>query len=200
MLTAFSQSTTIQELKDSNTVQFGLYFYPSTLRMLNFQKDTAFDKMIQGVERLNVYLLDPKKFEQTDFYDLTDKLINQENYEEYIIWEGDAYQLQVLGKAKKKELVGLANYADAFYVFDMKGTIDLLQLPDFYNAVTSQDSTKKSGFSYIYNMIKDREESRKRREKWEIEREERRRKKEEEKKHRQDSLAKEGISVKIEEN
>jgi len=171
-----TQSKILQELKDSNNVQLGFYFTPSTLRMLNLQRDTAFDEMIKGVEKLRFFIMEPEKFSADAYFETADKLMNQENYEEYIIWDGDGDELQVFGKPKSKEMVGLAKFQDQLYIFDLKGTIDLMKIPDIYEKATTQDSTALNGFSIIYDMIADDERDRKQQERWRREREERQRK------------------------
>jgi len=171
-----AQSKVIQELKDSNKVQLGFYFTPSTLRMLNLQKDTAYDKLIKDVEKLNFFIMSPDKFSATTYFETVDKLLTQENYEEYIIWDGDGDELQVFGKPDSKEMVGLAKFQEQMYVFDLKGTIDLMQIPDIYAKATTQDSTALNGFSIIYDMIADDERDRNLRKKWKREREEQQRK------------------------
>ncbi len=171
-----AQSKVLQELKDSNSVQLGFYFTPSTLRMLNLQKDPAFDEMIQGVEKLKFYIMEQEKFSEAIYFETANKLMSQENYEEYIIWDGNGDELQVFGKPDSKEMVGLAKFQDQMYIFDLKGTIDLMKIPDIYEQATTQDSTSLNGFSIIYDMIKDDERDRANRARWQREREERQRK------------------------
>lgn len=171
-----AQSKIIQELKDSNNVQLGFYFTPSTLRMLNIQKDPAYDEMIKGVEKLKFLIMEPEKFSADAYFETIDRLVKEENYEEYIIWDGNGDELQVFGKPGSKEMVGLAKYDDGMFIFDLKGTIDLMKIPDIYEKATTQDSTTLNGFNIIYDMIKDDERDRKNRERWQREREERQRK------------------------
>lgn len=171
-----AQSKVLQELKDSNYVQLGFYFTPSTLRMLNIQKDTAFDDMIKGVEKMRFLIMEPEKFSNTTYFNTADKLIKEEKYEEYIIWDGNGDELQVFGKPDTKEMVGLAKFQDQMYVFDLKGTIDLMKIPELYEKATTQDSTTLNGFSIIYDMIADDERDRTNRARWKKEREERERK------------------------
>ena len=172
-----AQSKILQELKDSNSVQLGFYFTPSTLRMLNIQKDPAYDEMIKGVEKLKFLIMEPDKFSTTTYFETADKLRTEENYEEYIVWDGNGDELQVFGKPETKEMVGLANFQDQMYIFDLKGTIDLTKIPDIYEKAITQDSTALNGFNIIYDMIKDDERDRKNRERWQRERAERQRKK-----------------------
>lgn len=171
-----SQSKVIQELKDSNSVQLGFYFTPSTLRMLNLQKDTAYDEMIKGIEKLSFLIMKPEKFSADNYFDTVDKLLSQEKYEEYIIWDGDGDELQVFGKPDKQEMVGLAKFQDQMYIFDLRGTIDLLKIPDIYEKARTQDSTSLNGFNIIYDMINDDKRDRANRERWRRERAERDRK------------------------
>ncbi len=175
-ITGYSQSETIQELKDSNCVQLGFYFTPSTLRMLNFQQDPAFNELIKGVERMNFFVMKPDKFTPTTYFETADKLMTEENYEEYIIWDGDGDELQIFGKPKTKEMVGLAKYQEKMFIFNLKGTLDLRKIPDIYEQVINQDSTSLNGFSIIKDMLQDNERDIQQREKWRRERAERDRK------------------------
>ena len=176
LITGYSQSKTIQELKDSNSVQIGFHFTPSTLRMLNLQQDPAFDELIKGVERMSFLVMKPDKFSPNTYFETADKLMTEENYEEYIIWDGDGDELQVFGKPKTKEMVGLAKYQEKLFVFDLKGTIDLRKIPDIYEKAISQDSSDLNGFNIIYDMFQDDERDRQHREKRRRDRAERDRK------------------------
>ena len=182
-----AQPQSIQVLKDSNLVQLGLYFTPSTLRMLNLGKDPAYDKLIKNVRKMNLWIMSPT-FNLDHFYNTTENLTNKEGYEEYIILESTEYELQVLGKPKEERTVGLGNYGDRFYLFHLEGTIDLTKIPEIYERATSADSTAFNGFNYVIDYIKRDEGSRLRREKRQKEWEEKRRKEEEVEKMKQDSL------------
>jgi len=169
--TSFSQSKTLQELKDSNAVQLHLFFTPSTLRMLNLQKDPAYNEMVRGVDKLHFYMMNPTEFTTTDYFDTAEKLLKEEAYEEFIIWDGDGDEFQVLGKPAEQEMIGLASYAGRHYIFSLQGTIDLMKLPEIYEKMSTQDSTMNNGLSYIVDMIKREDENRirheKRRKEWE---------------------------------
>jgi len=183
-----SQSRVIQEIKDSNKVQLGLYFYPSTLRMLNIQKDTAYDRLIKDVDKLSLLMLRPNVFETSDYLAFSDRLISEEQFEEYMVWDGPDYELLVLGKPAYQQMIGITGYGDRYYIFDLKGSINLMKLPDLYENITTRDSTMQTGFSYIFDLFKQSEDNRQRREQWRKEAEENRRKKEAENKIKKDSL------------
>lgn len=164
-------SSTLLELRDKKQVRMSLELSPSTLRMLNVQRDTAYDNMVRGIDKLSILIMNPSSFDQTAFYDANDRLMNEEGYEEYMTWEGEGYQLNILGNQEIDKMVGLTYYQSAYYILDLKGTIDLTQLPSMYESLSNQDSDKKSGLSYIFDMIKQDETDRQRQEKWQKERE-----------------------------
>ncbi|GEM_PF-5952722 len=183
-----AQSKVLKELKDSNAIQLHLFFTPSTLRMLNFQDDPGYNEMVRGVEKLHFYLMNPSNFSINDYFDTAERLLKEENYEEFIIWDGDGDEFQVLGKPTEKDMIGLASYADRHYIFNLKGTIDLMKLPDIYEKMTTQDSTMDNGISFIVDMIKNDDNDRIRREKRRKEWEERSRKEAAEAKIQADSI------------
>jgi len=190
----FSQSKILKELKDSNAIQLQLFFTPSTLRMLNFQDDPGYNEMVRGVDKLHFYLMNPTHFSTEDYFDTAERLLKEEAYEEFIIWDGDGNEFQVLGKPTEKDMIGLASYAERHYIFNLKGTIDLMKLPAIYEKMTTQDSTMENGISYIVSMIKNEDENRIRREKRHREWEERRQKETEEAKIRADSIRLDSIN------
>lgn len=183
-----AQSEILQELKDSNAIQLHLFFTPSTLRMLNLENDPGYNEMVRGVEKLHFYLMNPSNFTTTDYFDTAERLLKEEAYEEFIIWDGDGNEFQVLGKPTEQDMIGLASYADRHYIFNLKGTIDLMKLPDIYEKMTTQDSTMNNGLSYIVDMIKREDEDRIRQEKRRKEWEERRKREAAEAKIQTDSI------------
>ncbi|MEM1122627.1 MAG: DUF4252 domain-containing protein [Bacteroidota bacterium] len=165
----YGQFETIQSLKDSNRVQVGFYFYPSTLRMLNFQNDPAISELIRDIQRLNLLSL-RDNFTAAEYYDVIDQLLSEEGYEEYFIWDDVQSEVQILGKASEQRIIGLADYEQRFYVVDLQGTIDLLKLPDLYRQMTRVDSTRElSGFSFIFDNIVAEGQNKKEREQYERE-------------------------------
>ena len=144
--------------------------------------------MVKGIKKMNLWIMKPNEFTQTDYYAACEQLINQEAYEEYIILENNQYELQVLGKPKQQEMIGLAKYRSRFYIFNLKGTIDLMKLPELYENISTQDTTAINGFNMVLNMIKEDEENRAYWEKRNRERAEKKRKEEAAEKIKADSL------------
>lgn len=188
-----AQSKILKELKDSNAVQLHLFFTPSTLRMLNLQDDPGYNEMVRGVDKLHFYMMNPTRFSTADYFDTAERLLKEERYEEFIIWDGDGDEFQILGKPTEQDMIGLASYADRHYIFNLKGTIDLMKLPDIYEKMTTQDSTMENGLSYIMDMIKEDDENRIRRERRHREWEERKKREAEEAKIQADSIRMDSI-------
>ncbi len=183
-----AQNNVLRELKDSNAIQLHLFFTPSTLRMINLDDDPGYNEMVRGVEKLHFYLMNPSNFTTSDYFDIAERLLKEEDYEEFIIWDGDGNEFQVLGKPAEQDMIGLASYADRHYIFNLKGTIDLMKLPDIYEKMTTQDSTMNNGLGYIVSMIQREDEDRIRREKRREEWEERQKKEATEAKMQADSI------------
>lgn len=170
----FSQSKTVQMLKDSGMIRQSLYFNASTLRMLNLQRDPAVDELVKGVDKLSLWIMDNGKFTRDEFFNTAEKLQQEEQYEEYLVMDGESYNLQVVGKPKKQEMIGLINAEDANYVFKLNGTIDLMQLPDVWEKMSQADTSSINIYSFLKDRVVTREEDLQRWEKREKEWEERR--------------------------
>jgi len=169
----FSQSKTVQMLKDSGMIRQNLSFNASTLRMLNLQRDPAVDELVKGVDKLNLWIMDNSKFTRKEFFNTAEKLQQEEQYEEYLVIDGERYNLQVVGKPKKQEMIGLINAEDANYVFKLNGTIDLMKLPDVWEKISQADTSSINIYSFLKNRVVTKEEDLQRWEKREKEWEER---------------------------
>ncbi|MEM1119844.1 MAG: hypothetical protein AAGJ18_05310 [Bacteroidota bacterium] len=159
-----AQSKIIQSLKDSNQVRQSLHFNSSTLRMLNLQRDTAIDNLVRGVDKLSIYIMDGRTYTTDDFFDTAEQLQEAEQFEEYLVMDGDAYNLQVVGKPRKQEIIGLVNADAGNYIFKLDGTIDLLQLPQVWQQISNPDTSKVNIFSFLKDRVIDTEADLKRRE------------------------------------
>ncbi len=148
-----SQSNTVQMLKDSGMIRQSLYFNASTLRMLNLQKDPAVDELVKGVDKLSLWVMDNRKFTRNEFFNTAEKLQNEEQYEEYLVMDGNEYNLQVVGKPKKQEMIGLINAENSSYVFKLKGTIDLMQLPEIWEKMSQVDTSSLNIFTFLKDRV-----------------------------------------------
>lgn len=150
--TAFAQSTTITDLKKDKLTNMGLYFYPSTLRMVNLDNNEEFNRLIQDIEKLIFFKMNAK-FESIDMYNLVTQLQSEEQFEEYVVVDGPTKKFYLLGREKPTETVGIALLDNEHYVFDVAGSLELKELPKLYEYIAENDSTFQNKFSQILGLM-----------------------------------------------
>lgn len=150
--TAFAQSTTITDLKKDKLTNMGLYFYPSTLRMVNLDNNEEFNRLIQDIEKLIFFKMNGK-FESIDMYNLVSQLQSEEQFEEYVVVDGPTKKFYLLGRDKPTETVGIALLDNEHYVFDVAGSLELKELPKLYEYIAENDSTFQNKFSQILGLM-----------------------------------------------
>ena len=133
--------------------------------MLNFEQDTAFNKLIKGVRKLSFYKMNPEAFQEADFTSLRETILNEEGYEEYMTMErnGIAGQgIQILGNEQGDEWVAMGFLEGQSYLIALKGTINWLQAPKVYQMILEQSENSASGFGLLLNFMREDEQQRKR--------------------------------------
>jgi len=180
------QSEVVQTLKEEEKVMTGYYLLPSTLRMINLQRDPDFDKLVRPIRKLSVLSMRTEMFTLEDLRNSAGKIIAEEGYESYAEVEGPEQSVFVLGKPKKEQTCVLAYFDEQCLISEIQGKIDIFQLTKLYgkvmNDTTSRDSTAGAfdgSFVNIFDLIVDDNNLKKRRE-------DREKKRLEEKKKKQD--------------
>lgn len=159
-----AQIPAIQQLQDEEKVSFNLHFYPSTLRMVNVQNDTAFNKLIKEIKKLSFYQIDTDSFDVEEMAQLSKQLVAEEAYEEYMTMDGQEMLLQVMGKASGDEWVAMGSMEEQLYLIAVQGKVNWLQVPKVIEAISTTDSTATStGFEILGNYLKEQQASTKRR-------------------------------------
>jgi len=98
--------------------------------------------------------LDPDKMPVTEISTLISDLEAQEDYEAYLeIDGGSTQQVQILGNAVGDEWMTVISIEGESYLTYVKGTINWLQLPKVYEAISTQDSEGQTGFSILLNFF-----------------------------------------------
>jgi hypothetical protein len=149
------QSKTIQRLMDEDRTNHRFYLYPSTLRMINIAQDEAYNDMVRGIRKLVFFKMKSDQFDAQDLASTLQSLRGEEAYEDFIVVDGQEEKLHVLGRDKPAETVVLAKNQGDYYIADLQGTIDLLQLPKLYERVAENDSTFREGFINVFNFGND---------------------------------------------
>ena len=152
----FSQSETISELVKAGLHDVNLYFYPSTLRMLNIQKDPGGYDIVSGVNHLRLLTFSSDSLIGNVQSEMV-KSLEKEGFEEVMTYRAAEVKVRLYGKYKGDEmkgLVGLIFQEEQNFVVDLDGKVDPMHIYKL-----SQDGINMPVLdSYFKN--KDEEESR----------------------------------------
>jgi len=159
-----AQIPAIQQLQEEDKVSLNLHFYPSTLRMVNVQKDTAFNKLIKEIKKLSFYQIDTDSFGINEMSEFSNQLMEEEAYEEYMTMDSKEVLMQVMGKESGDEWVAMGNMEEQLYLVAVQGKVNWLQLPKVIETISSHDSTENAtGFQILGNYLKEKQASKERR-------------------------------------
>ncbi len=150
------QSKTIQSFIDRKQTAHRFYFYPSTLRMINLDRDPNYYELIKGIEKLIFFRLNQDSFNRENFQAAV-KDLYAEGFEDLIVVEDNERQVYVMGRDQPDETVVIAHSNGDYYVADVQGSIDFLELPDIYSGLIQRDSLEQKGFINVLNLFEKRD-------------------------------------------
>jgi len=109
--------------------------YASTLRMINISQDPNYNELVNDIDKILIYTLDPAIEKGEDF---TSWIRQYEDlgYEEYIRLSGPQ-RIRIVGK--EEEYVGLMKAEDQFITFYLKGAIPFHKIPTLIQSFKSDD-------------------------------------------------------------
>ena len=151
---SFAQNALLEQLKKENKIDFSFYFYPSTLRMINFQQDTAFNRLVKNIKKLSFYKLDTEYRDSTDLLKLATNLMDEESYEPYLEVEDTEFQVQIMGIESGKEWMSVATIEGETYMTYVEGSINWLEIPKVYEKI-SQDTSTQTGFNVLFDYFQE---------------------------------------------
>ncbi len=113
--------------------------YPSTLRMINIQKNEAFNELATSMEKFLIYDLDSISTANKSFGTMLDTY-RTIGFEEYMSILGDGNSVVLLGKEKgTNELVGVVGQDDQLFAFFLKGNIAWQKIPTILRTMQDDD-------------------------------------------------------------
>jgi hypothetical protein len=125
----FAQNSIVSEFKENHKMALSLYFYPSTLRMINIERNVEFDEMISGIKKARFFKLDSGAASKEDLKEFTGNLTN-EGFEEIMFVKNKDMDLKVWGLEKKNpELVILLKSGDETMLLEINGMINVAKIP-----------------------------------------------------------------------
>jgi len=150
-----AQSDIINQLKVDNKTELSLYFYPSTLRMLNLQHNEEFNDMVKDIKKMSFLKLDKNIFDVSQFMEVVLALQSDEGLEEYIVVDGKEQKLYLLGSESPTSTVAMAFFQNEYYAIDIAGSINMAELPKLYEQLSQGDEALKNDFADIFDLIED---------------------------------------------
>lgn len=129
---AFAQSKTISRFHEKHKSGQSLFFYPSTLRMINIEKNPDFYQLVSHVDKLQFLTFD--KTENAISLETVQQLrqdISKENYQEMLSMDDQTKSIRVysLGEGNQPEgIVGIIDNAESLILLDMEGFIHMASL------------------------------------------------------------------------
>lgn len=138
-LVLLSQSKSIERFRKSYKEDQNLFFYSSTIKMLNTENDSAFEDLIKDVEKIMVLFYDKEKqhFDHNEIADLKNELEN-EKYVTLLIINEKGSEINLYKRDRKNKTVGFAALIDNtknLVIIDVKGSIDFRKFMDLKNKI-----------------------------------------------------------------
>ena len=134
LLTIFSlssnaQNSVVTDFKENHATTLSLYFYPSTLRMVNIERNPEFDEMIREIKKARFFKMDSGAVSQNDLKELSAKLIN-EGFEEVMFVKNKDMDIRVWGIENiNPELIIISKAEEEVILLEINGMINIAKIP-----------------------------------------------------------------------
>lgn len=143
------QSETIQKWHDKYEDAFVMFFYNSTLNMLNMQDSEEFTKIVKDIDKMKLLRIDKESnnFTKDNYKELLADYLD-EDFEELMTMKSGTANINALIKEKNgvtKGLVVLINDNSSVTIVDLKGSVPLNQIGSFAQQISSLED---EGFDF----------------------------------------------------
>ncbi len=123
--------------EDRNESKYCLY--PSTLRMININKNEAYEELASSFEKFLIYQMDSATVGKKSYRDIMQQY-RDAGFEEYISVMGGGTTALILGEEKKiNEMVGVFGLDDQVFLFFLQGNIQWQKIPTLLNTFAEND-------------------------------------------------------------
>ncbi|MBN2350464.1 MAG: DUF4252 domain-containing protein [Bacteroidales bacterium] len=124
----YGQSKSIDKFRKKFPESTNLFFYSSTIQMLNQLNDPELTDLIKDIEKIRVlnYTDNEKKYKQPDLDELRENL-KKEKYLDLLILYEQGNRINLYAKEKNGKTIGfvaLVDSSDTLVILDVKGSID----------------------------------------------------------------------------
>ncbi len=158
--TARSQSKTVSNLVKAAVHDTHLYFYPSTLRMLNLNKDPAFYALVKNVKHLRILTFTSDSLVGRGGNEMV-KALEGEGFEEALSMRSQGANVRIYSKSPSEKMEGMVAFVaqeDQNFLLELEGEVNPLKLYDLL-----QNGLDMPVLNSYFN---NKEEEQKRREKY----------------------------------
>ena len=129
-----SQNELFKTLKDSYNVNAELYFYASTLRMINISRDPNFDELVRDIDKMTFYQLD--ELPSAEIRQFVSQLYSEYGFEEMITVDSKEETIYVVGK-EESEFIAIIKSGGFTMAVDLEGKIRVDKIPELVNSLNA---------------------------------------------------------------
>ncbi len=122
-----AQSSTVADFRAQHTTSQDFFLYPSTLRMVNLEKNPDLYQLVHDVEKLQILLFDRPSVDRSAVQQLRQG-IRGENYEELVSFRQKDSQITVYARGDSPQLegvVGMVDNRETLALIDLEGFVNL---------------------------------------------------------------------------
>lgn len=127
--TCIAQNSIVTNFKENHDMSLSFYFYPSTLRMINIERNREFDEMIKEIKKARFFKLDSAAFSKVDLSSFKESL-KSGGFEEIMSIKNLDMDLQVWGLENRiPELVIVSKSENELMLLEINGMINVAKIP-----------------------------------------------------------------------
>ncbi len=140
------QHNVVSDFIENRNTGLSLYFYPSTLRMINIDRNEEYDKMIRDVEKARFFRFDSGQFVNEDISKLI-KDLQENGFEEVMSVRDKNQDIRVLALERKMpEFVVVSKNKDELMLLEINGIINVAKIPKLTQTFS------QNGFLDVLNL------------------------------------------------
>ncbi len=134
-----AQSKSIEKFRKLHKEDQNVFFYSSTIKMLNAENEPEFADLIKDIDKVMVLLYEKEKqkIKKQEITGLQNDL-HKEKYVPLLVINENGNTINLYKRDKKEKTVGFAalvDNKDNFVIIDVKGSIDFKKFIEFKNKI-----------------------------------------------------------------
>jgi hypothetical protein len=124
-----AQNHILTEFVELHKPGLTLHFYPSTLRMVNLERNPQFDEMIRHVKKARFYNLDTGTVAPEDIGRLAGQLAAS-GFEQLMFMKSEEMDIQLWGiEAKEPETIMISQTGHEVMILEIVGMVNIAKVP-----------------------------------------------------------------------